>query len=102
MHVLVIDGASRAISSVALPDGLAGLKRLIGQDSVDFDSLASGDRFYFDESCFLRPQAGAGRFQLDVLAPVSGIGVVVGSDAAGTLAAPQLSAEALTARVKFL
>jgi hypothetical protein len=43
-----------------------------------------------------------GRFQLDSLAPVAGMGVVVGQSAQGSLQTPQVSLEALIARVKFL
>jgi hypothetical protein len=43
-----------------------------------------------------------GRFQLDSLAPVAGMGVVVGYGAQGNLQTPQVSHEALIARVKFL
>jgi hypothetical protein len=43
-----------------------------------------------------------GRFQLDSLAPVAGMGVVVGSGAQGALQEPQVGLEDLIARVKFL
>ena len=104
MQVLVIDGAARAIRSEELSDHLDGVRRLIGRDSIDFDPLgAAGDRLYFDESCFIRPIPGAGRFQIDALAPLSGVAVVVGSGPGPEeLTTPGVTAEALLARVKFL
>jgi hypothetical protein len=76
---------------------------LIGFETVDSDEIdANGDRLYFDEKCFIRQTPGVGRFQLDSLAPVAGMGVVVGYGAQGNLQTPQVSHEALIARVKFL
>jgi hypothetical protein len=104
MQILVIDGAARTIRSEELRDRLDGVKRLIGRDSIDFDPLGgAGDRLYFDESCFIRPMPGAGRFQVDALAPLSGVAVVVGSGPGpDELATPKVSAEELLARVRFL
>lgn len=60
--------------------GLDDVKKLIGYDSVDSDEIDStGDRLFFDESCFLRDQTGKGRFKLDNLAPVADKGVVTGA-----------------------
>jgi hypothetical protein len=76
---------------------------LIGFETVDSDEIdANGDRLYFDEKCFIRQTPGVGRFQLDSLAPVAGMGVVVGSGAQSALQTPQVSLEALKKRVKFL
>jgi hypothetical protein len=80
MKAYLIDASSQTIRAVDLADGLAGIRSLIGFDSVDSDEVdASGDRLFFDERCFLRDQAGTGRFKLDNLAPVAGKGLVVGS-----------------------
>ena len=80
MKAYLIDANQKTIT----PAGIAGLddvKKLIGYDSIDSDEVdASGDRLYFDESCFLRDQTGKGRFKLDTLAPVADKGVVAGSD----------------------
>lgn len=101
MRAFLINAADKTVAAVDLTDGLAGIRRLIGFDSVDSDEIdATGDRLYFDESCFIRQQPGAGRFQLDSLAPVAGRGVVVGS------AGPEMrdvvtTLEALQKRVKF-
>ena len=50
----------------------------IGFDSVISDDLSiNGEQLYFDEDCFLRGTKG--RFQIDKLIPVSGIGIVIGT-----------------------
>ena len=104
MQVFVIDPATQRIDAVDIDDGLDGVRRLVGYDSVDADEIdANGNRLYFDESCFIRQVPGAGRFKLGSLAPVAGRGVVVGSDAAtGALRAPQVTLEALAQRVRYL
>jgi hypothetical protein len=103
MQAFLIDPAAKLISPVEIDDGLQGVRRLIGFDSIDADEIDDkGDRLYFDESCFIREHAGTGRFQLDRLAPVSGRAVVIGGDASGkALRAPLVTLEALQARVRF-
>lgn len=67
MKAYLIDANSHAVSEV-VSAGLDDIKQLIGYDSVDPDEIdASGDRLFFDESCFLRDQTGNGRFKLDNL-----------------------------------
>ncbi len=97
MKAYLIDAGAKTVTAVSIA-GLDDVKTLIGYDSIDSDEVgASGDRLFFDESCFLREQAGKGRFRLDTLAPVAGKGVVAGStgdaanlqDAAVELAALQ-------------
>jgi hypothetical protein len=97
MNAYLIDASRKTVTAVDIA-GLADVKTLIGYDSVDSDEIdVTGDRLYFDESCFLRDQTGKGRFKLDNLAPVADRGVVVGSgggatslkDATVTLAALQ-------------
>ncbi|MEW6118695.1 MAG: hypothetical protein AB1593_01250 [Pseudomonadota bacterium] len=97
MKAYLIDASNKTVTAVDIA-GLDDVKKLIGYDSVDSDEVdASGDRLFFDESCFLRDQTGKGRFKLDNLAPVADKGVVAGStgdadhlqDAAVELAALQ-------------
>lgn len=103
MKAFLIDPAARRIETVDFDGSLEGLRKLIGFDTIDSDEIdANGDRLFFDEECFLRATPGAGRFQLDTLAPVAGKGVVVGSRAGGAeLADPVIGAEALAARIRF-
>jgi hypothetical protein len=103
MQCYLIDPSAKTVVNVQLEGGLAGIRKLIGYDSIDSDEVGGdGDRLYFDESCFIRQQPGAGRFQLDTLAPVAGIGVVVGTEPGKDLAAPKADLDAIRRRVKFL
>ena len=80
MKAYLIDANRKTVSLVDLADGLAGIRRLIGYDSVDSEEIdASGDHLFFDEGCFLRDQTGKGRFKLDSLVPVADKAVVVGT-----------------------
>ncbi len=104
MKAYLIDASQKAVSEVELAEGLADVRTLIGYDSVDSDEVdASGDRLFFDESCFLRDQTGKGRFKLDNLAPVAGKAVVVGSsDDGATLRDAAVGLDALKARITWL
>ncbi len=104
MRVYLIDPVSRAVSIEEIADGKAGIGRLIGYDSIDFDEIDdNGDRLFFDESCFIRHGADMPRFKVDNLAPVAGRGVVSGgAPGADALADPQVALDALRARVSFL
>ena len=80
MKAYLIDANRQTVTAVDIADGLNGIRRLIGYDSVDSEEIdASGDRLFFDEGCFLRDQTGKGRFKLDNLVPVADKAVVVGS-----------------------
>lgn len=103
MPCFLIDPTQKTITAIEGGGDLTGVHALIGFETVDSDEIdANGDRLYFDEKCFIRQTPGAGRFQLDSLAPVAGMGVVVGQSAQGTMQMPRVSLEALIARVKFL
>lgn len=98
-----VDPTQKTITAVEGGGDRAGVRALIGFETVDSDEInANGDRLYFDEKCFIRQTPGVGRFQLDSLAPVAGMGVVVGSGAQSALQTPLVSLEALKKRVKFL
>jgi hypothetical protein len=56
-------------------------KKLMQIDGITIDSDEiddNGDRLFFDEEFFIRQQS-VGRFKVDSLAPVAGIGVIVNS-----------------------
>jgi hypothetical protein len=62
-----IDANQETVTAVDIA-GLDDVKKHIGYDSVDSDEIdATGDRPFFDESCFLRDQTGKGRFKLGML-----------------------------------
>ena len=99
MTCFVIDPTAKTITPVPWDGGLEAIRQLIGFETIDSDEIdANGDRLFFDEKCFIRQTPGVGRFQLDSLAPVAGMGVVVGAGAS----APQVTLQALRVRVKFL
>ena len=80
MKAYLIDANQQTVTAVDIVDGLNGIRRMIGYDSIDSEEIdASGDRLFFDEGCFLRDQTGKGRFKLDHLVPVADKAVVVGS-----------------------
>jgi len=92
-------GRRPARARTRIPRLLLHLRRPLDSDEID----ANGDRLFFDEECFLRAVPGAGRFQLDTLAPMSARGVIAGSKANGAeLADPVISADALAARIRFV
>ena len=99
MTCCVIDPTAKTITPVPWDGGLEAIRQLIGFETIDSDEIdASGDRLFFDEKCFIRQTPGVGRFQLDSLAPVAGVGVVVGAG----VSSPQATLQALQGRVKFL
>jgi hypothetical protein len=99
MTCFVIDPTAKTITPVPWDGGLEAIRQLIGFETIDSDEIdANGDRLFFDEKCFIRQSPGVGRFQLDSLAPVAGVGVVVG----GGVSASQVTLQALQGRVKFL
>jgi hypothetical protein len=103
MTCFVIDPTAKTITPASWDGGLDALRQLIGFETIDSDEIdANGDRLFFDEKCFIRQTPGVGRFQLESLAPVAGMGVVVGFGAQSALQTPQVSLEALKKRVKFL
>ena len=104
MKAFLIDPAAKTIEAVEFDGTPDGIRALIGFPTLESDEIdANGDRLFLDEECFIRALPGAGRFQLDRLAPVSGKGVVVGArDGGSTLADPAIDAARLAQRVKFL
>ena len=107
MLALLIDPANQRIDPIEYDGSLAALAVLIGYFTLESDEIdANGDRLFFDEECFLRAVPGAGRFQLDTLAPVAGRAVVVGSppgaaQASAGFGAPRITPAALSLRVRF-
>ena len=104
MKAYLIDANRQTVTAVDIADGLNGIRRLIGYDSVDSEEIdASGDRLFFDEGCFLRDQTGKGRFKLDNLVPVADKAVVVGSsDDGATLKNAAVELSVLLQRITWL
>ena len=104
MQIYVIDPTLKTVSAIDIPGSLDDVRRLIGFASIDSDEIDNnGDRLFFDEECFIRQQDGVGRFKVDNLAPVAGIGVIANSrDEAKSIQAPEVSLQGLTKRITFL
>lgn len=78
MRAILIQPDTRSLEVVDVRsrDDIA---RLVGYATLESDAVGSaGDHLFFDEECFLRGTTG--RFQIDTLVPVSGVGVIVGMD----------------------
>ena len=101
MKAILINAQSRSIEPVEI-SGREDIVRLVGFDTLESDVVGSaGDRLYFDEECFLR--GATGRFQIDTLIPVSGIGVIVGTAGDGkTLRDVATDIDNLRGRIKYL
>ena len=101
MKAILINAQSRSIEPVEI-GGREDIVRLVGFDTLESDAVGSaGDRLYFDEECFLRGTGG--RFQIDTVIPVSGIGVIVGTAEDGkTLRDVTTDIDSLRSRIKYL
>ncbi|AKJ95442.1 hypothetical protein TVD_08760 [Thioalkalivibrio versutus] len=101
MKALLIDPEQQTIEAVDV-QGRDDIARLIGYDTLESDEIGpDGDRLFFDEECFLRGTTG--RFQIDSVIPVSGKGLVVGSDDDGaTLKDVASELESIRGRMKYL
>lgn len=101
MQALLIKPDVQTIESVEIND-LDDIKQLIGYDTIISDEIGpQGDRLYFDEECFLRGTSG--RFQIDSVIPVSGVGVIIGAaDEGETLRDVVSDIEAIRRRIKYL
>ena len=104
MQAFRIDPTQKTITPVDMDGTLDAIRVLIGFDTIDSDEIDNnGDRLFFDESCFIRPQDGVGRFKVDNLAPVAGIGVIANSrDEANRIQAPVVTLQELTKRITFI
>ncbi|MFO8025474.1 hypothetical protein [Thiohalophilus sp.] len=101
MKALLIRPENQSIEPVDI-SCYEDIVNLIGYETIANDEVdADGDRLFFDEECFLR--GSEGRFQVDSLIPVSGKGVVIGSEEDGSgLRDVTLSLDELTGRTRFL
>lgn len=103
MKAYLIDAVAKTVEEVSIENGLEGVKRLIGFDTVDSDEIDdNGDRLFFDERCHLRAEPGAPRFKVDNLAPVAGRGVILRAGEGGAqVADAMVGLESLKKRVTF-
>jgi len=72
MKAILINAQARSIKPVKI-ESREDILKLVGYDTLESDAIGmAGDRLFFDEECFLRGTSG--RFQIDTVIPVSGIG----------------------------
>jgi hypothetical protein len=100
MRAILIKPETRSIEAVDI-EGRDDIVRLVGYDTLESDAVGdAGDRLFFDEECFLRGTGG--RFQIDTLVPVSGVGVIVGAGNGDTLHDAATSIDDLRGRIRYL
>ena len=100
MKAILIRPDTRSIETVDI-QGRDDIVRLVGYPTLESDSVGdAGDRLFFDEECFLRGTTG--RFQIDTLVPVSGVGVIVGTGDADTLRDAATPLDDLRTRIRYL
>lgn len=101
MKALKITPNEQSVEEIDI-GGLDDIVKLIGYETVTFDEIRpEGDRLYFDEECFLRGTSG--RFQIDTVIPVSGVGVIIGAtDDGATLQNALSDIESISSRIKYL
>lgn len=100
MKALLIKPTEQSIEVIDITSQ-QDIVELIGYKTIISDDIGkNGDKLNFDEDCFLRGTEG--RFQIDTLIPVSGCGVITGSDASGALVDVQSDIEDIKSRTKFL
>jgi hypothetical protein len=99
MKAVLIKPAEKSIETIEI-SGQADIEKLVGYDTIISDEIdGNGDQLFFDEECFLRGTEG--RFQIDKLIPVSGIGVITGSGNEGLLADIVTDIDNIRSRIKF-
>jgi len=105
MQIYVIKPVQHKLEAMEFSGGIEEIKKIIGFDTIELDAIDDhGNVLYFDENCFLRDSKTLGRFQLNSLAPVAGVGVVVRCLSPDTqqFETPTMTLEELQSKVKFL
>lgn len=101
MKALFIDPAEQKIEEVEVAN-VEDIAKLVGFDTLESENIGpDNDHLFFDEECFIRGNAAAGRFQIGTGIPVSGKGVVVGETGAKLLVDVVSTADSLSGRIKF-
>lgn len=99
MRAILIQPETRSIEVIDIRNR-GDIAARIGYPTLESDAVGdAGDFLFFDEECFLRGTTG--RFQIDTLVPVSGIGVIVGMDG-DTLRDATTDVEDLRRRIRYL
>ncbi len=103
MKALLINANLKIVTEVEIEPTREAIQDLIGYKTIDADEIdANFDQLFFDEECFIRQQDQKGRFKVDNLAPVVGMGVVVNCADSQTFDSPKINLADLIKRVTFL
>ena len=103
MKALLINANLKIVTEVEIEPTREAIQDLIGFKTIDADEIDSNfDQLFFDEECFIRQQDQKGRFKVDHLAPVVGMGVVVNSTDSKIFDSPKINLADLIKRVTFL
>lgn len=101
MKAILINAQTKSVEPIEI-ESRDDIVKLVGYNTLESDAIGkAGDRLFFDEECFLRGTSG--RFKIDTVIPVSGVGVVVGTQGDGnTLSDVLTSIEDLRSRITYL
>ena len=101
MKAFSSDPVERTVEAIEIHN-TGDIAEVIGFDSIISDEVGpNGDRLFLDEDCFIR--GSMGRFRIDQIAPVAGVGVVVGGNEAGdVLLDVSQSLDDLKARLQYI
>lgn len=103
MKALLVNPNLKEVTEIEIEPTLEAIQNLIGFKTVDSDEIDSNfDQLFFDEECFIRQQDQVGRFKVDNLAPIVGMGVIVNTADSKTFNSPKVGLSDLIKRVTFL
>jgi len=103
LKALLVNPNLKEVTEIEIEPTLEAIQNLIGFKTVDSDEIDSNfDQLFFDEECFIRQQDQVGRFKVDNLDPIVGMGVIVDTVDSKTFNAPKVSLSDLIKRVTFL
>jgi hypothetical protein len=103
MKALLINPNLKEVTEIEIESTREAIQELIGFKTIDCDEIDSNfDQLFFDEECFIRQQDQVGRFKVDNLAPVVGMGVVVNTADSKSFTSPKVNLADLIKRVTFL
>lgn len=99
MRAILIQPETRSVELIDIQNH-DDIVRRVGYATLESDAIGNaGDHLFFDEECFLRGTTG--RFQIDTLVPVSGVGVIVGLEG-DTLRDATADIEDVRRRIQYL
>lgn len=103
MKALLVNPNLKEITEIEIEPTFEAIQNLIGFKTVDSDEIdANFDQLFFDEECFIRKQDQLGRFKVDNLAPIIGMGVIVNTLDKKVFSSPKVSLVEIVKRVTFL